>query len=48
VSVPQCAELTSAANGIQFCDVTEGSGKSPAKGSLIRCLLVVIVRACVL
>ena len=37
LAVPQCGELTSAANGIQYCDVTEGTGKLPAKGSLIRC-----------
>ena len=37
VSVPQCAELTTAASGIQYCDVTEGTGKAPTKGSMIRC-----------
>ncbi|EIE23709.1 hypothetical protein COCSUDRAFT_53436 [Coccomyxa subellipsoidea C-169] len=37
VSVPQCEELTSAPNGIQYCEVREGTGNTPAKGSLIRC-----------
>ncbi|CAL8471891.1 g11433 [Coccomyxa elongata] len=37
LSVPQCETLSTAINGIQFCDVREGTGKSPAKGSLIRC-----------
>ncbi|KAK9905890.1 hypothetical protein WJX75_008221 [Coccomyxa subellipsoidea] len=37
LSVPQCEQLTSATNGIQFCDVREGIGSKPAKGSLIRC-----------
>lgn len=36
ISVPQCETLSTATNGIQFCDVREGTGKSPAKGSLIR------------
>ena len=36
VSVPKCAELSTAANGIQYCDVREGTGKVPSKGSLIR------------
>lgn len=36
LAVPQCEQLTSAANGIQYCDVREGVGKAPSKGSLIR------------
>ena len=46
ISVPQCEQLTTAGNGIQFCDTKEGTGKTPAKGALIRCLLACIV--CVL
>ncbi|CAK0783232.1 hypothetical protein CVIRNUC_006431 [Coccomyxa viridis] len=37
ISVPQCEQLTTAGNGIQFCDTKEGTGKTPAKGALIRC-----------
>ena len=36
ITVPECEQLTTAANGIQFCDTKEGSGKTPAKGALIR------------
>ena len=34
--MPQCEQLTTAGNGIQFCDTKEGTGKTPAKGALIR------------
>ena len=36
ITVPQCEQLTTAGNGIQFCDTKEGTGKAPAKGALIR------------
>lgn len=36
IKVPECEELTTAGNGIQFCDTKEGTGKAPAKGALIR------------
>ena len=38
ISVPQCEQLITAGNGIQFCDTKEGTGKTPAKGAVIRCL----------
>ena len=34
--MPECEQLTTAGNGIQFCDTKEGTGKAPAKGALIR------------
>ncbi|CAL5220915.1 g3010 [Coccomyxa viridis] len=37
ITVPECEQLTTAGNGIQFCDTKEGTGKAPAKGALIRC-----------
>jgi FKBP-type peptidyl-prolyl cis-trans isomerase len=30
-------DLTSSPSGLQFCDIREGEGPEPAKGSLIRC-----------
>lgn len=48
ISVPECEQLTTAGNGIQFCNTKEGTGKSPAKGALIRyvcpfhCLIALI------
>jgi len=38
ITVPECEQLTTAGNGIQFCDTKEGTGKAPAKGALIRSL----------
>ncbi|GAB4820152.1 hypothetical protein N2152v2_007198 [Parachlorella kessleri] len=31
-----CPQLVTAANGLQYCDVVEGTGDSPAAGSMIR------------
>ena len=36
ITVPECDQLTTAGNGIHFCDTREGTGKTPAKGALIR------------
>ncbi|KAI8465832.1 MAG: hypothetical protein J3K34DRAFT_379633 [Monoraphidium minutum] len=32
-----CGELIDTPSGLKFCEITEGTGKEPAKGSLIRC-----------
>lgn len=40
VALPAVAadcSLQSGASGLQYCDLKEGSGPTPAKGALIRC-----------
>ena len=36
VAAAECTDFQTAPSGIQFCDVREGTGKKPEKGSLIR------------
>jgi hypothetical protein len=33
----ECPELTTTSTGIQYCEITEGTGATPVSGALIRC-----------